>query len=511
MNNYNKIINMLPIFIVILSLISCDVTNNRGGNAAQKDPSAINSTGSQTANTATTYAYAWAATDGTLNGPVDPSMSNILPMVWLTNNPISTAVQMLNSRPAGHRIMFLTESQYRNINTDTSDNCIDPTTGALTQYRSIWWDHGVASSKIHTNDLFNQFYSQGGNVDMLVLDTEQELNNWNISSTAGYSWTAIQNDPRMQKIFPELGFTDLSTVSNWGPDNHYLIWNNLMMGRTANYIDQAVYNVLKSYYPNVKGCDYKYYNYSKQFPFYDQNGNEISYTGNGAVVGTNQTFALYGEFGNVRQLKLNGQTTFDPSAFNDFLFTVNQMRSMKLSSNNPVSPWIAPRSKGSATYVPFVNTDYWQEMVFHVLLTGPDGILFFNDQEFASLADNQIMSATLKEFDEVAGYTGKKTLVKNLVPWGSDFVLTGMEVNGEKVWRFTPSVSVSSSAASTLVQSTTPVKFKTNQATIVFPEGSIFKPTNPVSNKGYWIIQPATASDPVITNSSGVTTGIQTW
>ncbi len=512
MSNYKKIINMFSILVVIISLISCDVASNNGGNTTIKDPSGINTTGNQTANAEVTYAYAWAATNGNLNGPVDPSMSNILPMVWLTNNPISTAVQLLNSRPAGHRIMFLTESQYRNINTSPGDNCIDPTSGALTSYRSIWWDNGVADSKSHTSNLFQQFNSLGGKVDMLVLDTEQELNNWNISSTPQYSWSALQNDPRMKNIFPQLGFTDLSTVQNWGPDNHYLIWNNLMMQRTANYIDEAVYNNLKALYPNVKGCDYKYYNYSKQFPFYDQNGHDISYSGNGAVVGTNQTFALYGEFGGVRQLKLNGQSTFDPSAYNDFLFTVNQMRSMKLSSDNPVSPWIAARSKGSTNYVPFVNTDYYQEMLFHVLLTGPDGLLFFNDKEFTTLADNQIVSETLKEFDQVAGYSGKKTLVKNLVPWGSDFVLTGMIVNGQKVWRFTPSVDVNSSASSTLVQSSTPVKFKTNQATIVFPDGTLYKPSNPVSNKGFWIIQPSTASDPVITSTSGgVTTGIETW
>ncbi|HKJ46727.1 MAG TPA: hypothetical protein VJ991_12930 [Balneolales bacterium] len=485
---------MITLLSIILLFQACDTVGSKSGmlNVISND------TGS-TSNSYTkekTYAYSWK--------PVDASYSNILHFLWMPNDAsdatIQQDVQYTNSLPEGHRVIYIDHSIYKGIRSNPLDKCVDPATGNLTQYWSIWWDHGVQSSKNRIDQLFSKYAAAGGKVDYIVMDTEYWLNNWVLSSNSNYSYSAIQNDPRFQKLVPELGFSDLNTVKNYATSKNYLIWNDIMKERTAQYIDQTVYDVVKKYYPSVKGVDYKYSNYNQNYQMIEKNGHDMDYYGNGAVVGTDQNWNLYGEFGSVRNKKLDGQNLYTNTPFNSFRLDVNMMRAMKLASSNPVSPWIGPRSYGSADYSPISNNDYYQEMVLHVLLTGPKHVLFFNDPEFAKTGDNKILDETIKEFDSIAGYKDKKTLVNKEAWWGDDYVLTGMDAGGNKVWRFTPDLDLSSNASSTIVQKSGPVIVQTAKTKITFPQGSIYTPSNSVSTKGIWITQPDGAQAPIIEN-----------
>jgi len=443
-----------------------------------------------------TYAISWQ--------PVDQSNTSLLHFLWLPNETsdatIQKDVQYANNMPDGYRIIFIHHSIYGSINSNPLDNCIDPATGNLTQYRSIWWDNGVKSSKPRIDQIFQKYAAAGGKADYIVLDTELWLNNWTLSRSSDYNYSAIQNDPRFQKIIPELGFSDLSTVDNWSTSKNYLIWDDVMKERTAKYVDQAVYDVVKKYYPNVNGVDYKYCNYNQNYQMIEYNGHNMDYYGNGAVVGTDQNWNLYGQFGSVRNKKLDGVNLYTNTPFNSFRLEVNKMRAMKLASDNPVSPWIGPRSYGSADYSPISRNDYYQEMVLHVLLTGPKLLLYFNSSNFTASGDDKYLDSTLKEFDSIAGYKDKKTLVNKEAWWGDDYVLTGMDAGGKKVWRFTPDVDLSVNASSTIVQKDGPVIVKTAKTKITFPQGSIYTPSNPVSTKGIWITQPEGAQAPIIEN-----------
>ena len=40
----------------------------------------------------------------------------------------------------------------------------------------------------------------------------------------------------------------------------------------------------------------------------------------------------------------------------------------------------------------------------------------------------------------MAGYADRQTLVEDLAWWGDDFVLTGIQAQGRRVYRFTPDI-----------------------------------------------------------------------
>jgi len=490
---------MVTLLSILLFIQSCDTVGSKSGvlNTISNDTGSTPTT-SNNAPKEKTYAFSWK--------PVDPSLSHIMQFLWLPNSTsdatIQQDVQYTNAMPAGHRVIFIDHATYRYLNKDSRDNCIDPSTSNLTKWRSIWWDHGVQTSKNRINAIFQKYAAAGGKADYIVLDSEYFLNNWALQVHSDvYSLSAIQSDPRFQKLVPQLGFSNLSTINNTTGSNNYYIWNNLMKVRTAKYIDEAVYNVVKNYFPNVRGVDYKYCNYNQNYQMIEKNGHNMDYYGNGAVVGTDQNWNLYGEFGSVRNKKLDGVNLYTNTPFNSFRLEVNKMRAMKLASNNPVSPWIGAYSYGSSNYSPISRTDYYKEMVMHVLLTGPKLLLYFNAPSYSSTGDNQILQNILNEFDSIAGYKGKKTLVKQEASWGADYVLTGMSVNGQRVWRFTPDLPQSGNASSTIVQKGNgQVVVKTAKTKITFPKGTLYTPSNPVSTKGLWILQPDGATTPVITN-----------
>lgn len=495
LKKHSLLLSMISLLSLLLFIQSCNTVGSKSGMLSViTNDTTVTASGQREK----TYAYSWKK--------VDPSLTHIIPFLWMPNSTdnatIEKAVQYTNAMPSGHRVIYIDRSMYRYINKDSLDNCVDPTTGKLTKYRSVWWDHGVQVSKSWLNRIIKMYANDGGKADYLVLDSEVFLNNWNMQMhPKAYSLSAIQNDPRFKKLIPLIGFSDLSTINNTGTSKNYMIWNDIMRERTANYIDQGVFNVVKKYFPNIKGSDYKYCNYNQNYQMIEKNGHNMDYYGKGAIVGTDQNWNLYGEFGSVRDMKLDGVHLYNNTPFNSFRLDVNMMRAMKLASNNPVSPWIGARSYGSSNYSPISNTDYYQEMVLHVLLTGPRVLLYFNDPEFSQPGNNKALNQTLKEFDSIAGYKNKKTLVNKEASWGADYVLTGMLTGGRKVWRFTPDLSKDSTASSTIVKNSGgEVVVKTAKTRITFTQGTIYTPTNPVSNKGLWILQPANATSPKIEN-----------
>jgi hypothetical protein len=112
-------------------------------------------------------------------------------------------------------------------------------------------------------------------------------------------------------------------------------------------------------------------------------------------------------------------------------------------------------------------------------------------------ASERMFSLCMKEFDILANYKGKKTLVTNITWWGDDYVLTGMHSKGRNVWRFTPSEESVTSTYEGIVNNS--LVFKTSKARITIPQGVIYT-GNGCSVRGYWIIQPDSAPKPHIEN-----------
>mgnify|MGYP001620159119 FL=1 len=134
--------------------------------------------------------------------------------------------------------------------------------------------------------------------------------------------------------------------------------------------------------------------------------------------------------------------------------------------------------------MPLVNTSYYDELILHVLLSGADDLLYYNGPG----TDVIILDNVIEEFNTIAGFADRKSLVNNLVGWGDNYVLTGMQSGGRNIYRFTPNEA----ANFRVVGDKKGVTFISGNIKVFIKEGKIFEPKNKVSSVGYWIVQPLT-------------------
>ena len=478
-----------------------------------------------------TWTYTWS------DSGITSSLDTLVPIYWLFSGDSSTLnIQIIKSStglmPAGHRVIGSWDL-HRALDEHAQDKCKN-STESLTSYSCPWWDNGLVNVRQTFDQLFNSYKNAGGNIDVFVLDYEQICTeNWcmgqfpNQQELANY--TAIYNDSRSNSLFQQLGFSNVTLVWDWLHSNvpYYIIWNRLLKDTAAGYVNDATYESIKAYYPNLKGSDWGYRYRDTKYYLPDFNGHNASYCATGLYcnkgkhVGTHQSPApLINGFGpGIENLKLDGQNRYTRTPFNMFRYAVNEMRVSRLSSNVPLAPWFPSRSwPGDIPSYKYLSlNDLYQETIVHTQLTGAEYVLYWNPKnsypggalnsiDYSS--DSLLLSNTIKEADLLTGFEDKQTLVNEMVSWADDYVLSGMRAGGRDVWRFTPNLDSGSgmpTLSSTLIDAnSTGVFLQTTQKKISFFNGTlvdnhVVANYQPVSLKGYWIVQPTGAPAPIVT------------
>jgi hypothetical protein len=435
-------------------------------------------------------AYAWSGEPGLFN--------NIVPFVWIDKNtakdPSALAARTL-AQPEGHRAMSCRE-MHRNIGSDPDDVCRDAQ-GNPTAYRSIWWDHGVENVRARFDAFFKAFKEAGGQVDVFPLDYEDGVTNWHLGSDPAH-FSAIQNDPRFPEVAKILGLEDLGTVAKVQGSQNYLKWNALMSERRAADLNRAVYEPIRKYFPNVKFSNYGDFHTSPKIEVPEINNHKAYLFGMGTHVGTHQSSDLYGMNGQINKCKLDGDNVYEATPFNMFRYEMNRMRSMAASSSIPIHPWVAHKTFGES---PFKDSDYYQESLFHIGLTGADAFLLWNPrlwsknqkpEDWGNEETDRLASDLLRQLDGLVGVSGRKTLTTAFIPWISDYVLSGMNAGERSIWRFTPKLAVGD-VASKCVVSLEPATFEVGKSRIVIPGGRVIAPEPALSSSGVWVEAPANA------------------
>jgi hypothetical protein len=492
-------------------------------------------------NRMTTYAYAWSNKDTN-------HFNNLIPIYWIASYNLSSQdPQKIKSQteqmPEGNRVIASWDI-HRTLDENTEDRC-RTSTNELTQYSCPWWDNGAQEVAGKFNTLFENYKNAGGKIDFFILDYEQItggicIHNWCIgaypSASAQNNYLAIQNDPRFPQMSNVLGFNNLLNVWHWqtiqsNPNAvpYYIIWNRYADKLASTYINQATYNVIKSHFPNVKGSDWAYHYHKLKYPLVNLHGHNLSYCsqglycGEGTHVGSHQSPApqIHGFGFELDSKKLDGINNYVRTPFNMMRFSVNVMKISRLSNSNvPLAPWFSSRSwQGDNIQLKYlVNDDFYQEAIMHSLLSGATNILYWNPKNsfpggaengISYIEDNQILSNTLKEFDSLAGFNNKQSLINDnennnyyeineITWWGDDYVLTGMRAENRRIWRFTPSQTTN---LVPLIENNLTLTLQTSQKTIVFPQGRVWRPSNPASSRGLWIVQPSSADLPTITTN----------
>ena len=436
-------------------------------------------------------AYAWSGEPGLFN--------NIVPFVWIDKNtekdPSALAARTL-AQPEGHRAMSCRE-MHRNIGSDPDDVCRDAQ-GNPTAYRSVWWDHGVEKVRARFDAFFKAFKEAGGQVDVFALDYEQGVTNWHLRNDPAH-FAAIQNDPRFPEVAKILGFDDLvGTVAKYQGSQNYLKWNALMNERRAADLNRAVYEPIRKYFPNVKFSNYGDFHTSPKIEVPEINNHKAYLFGTGTHVGTHQSSELYGRDGQINKRKLDGENIYEATPFNMFLYEMNRMRSMAASSTVPIQPWVAFKPFNES---PFKDSDYYQESLFHIGLTGADAFLLWNPrlwskkqkpEDWGNEETDRLASQLLHQLDGLVGVPNRKTLTTSFIPWNSDYLLSGMNAGERSIWRFTPKLAAGD-VASKCVVSLEPATFEVGKSRIVIPGGRVIAPEPVLSSAGVWVEAPANA------------------
>lgn len=444
-------------------------------------------------------AYSWR--------PNPDGHSNIIPFYWMMNGrdlaDPAKAVAALKAMPEGHRVLFSWDA-HRDMPFHPKDYCrtADRNTTGM---QGVWWDKGVARVAERFDKYFREFKAQGGHIDALILDHEVGLKNWSLGKKGRAE--AIMADPRFGELAKEAGISDLKSVLNWRASTDFRKWNALMAERTSDYNSQAIFDPVRKHFPKVKMSNWECFYNSHRCP--DVNGQQHSEFGPGKHVGTHQSLNLYG---GISSLKFNtfvdGEfrtrrigPRYEQTPFNGFRLAVNRMRTSVLSSDVPVWPWISYKRFGGSVVR---DSNLYQEIILHAGLSGADTFLLWNPdawkkdqnpEDYNSPEQIELVSRCLLELDSLVGAKSDKAqtrrpLIKQLAEWYGDYVLTGMAIGDQNVWRLTPRIKTDAPVESVIVESSPP-RFRIGTSEISFPKGEIQTLENPVSDGGLWIVTAA--------------------
>jgi len=363
-------------------------------------------------------AFAWA--------PTAP-LGHVSTMVrfGLDTNPLDLVLAS-KALPPGCRV-FLSASLTNGLLDQREDRCRDAA-GNFVDQQGIWPEHGVSAVAALCDRFFGAFTEAGGQCDLISLDFEENYSNWVM---APERLRAVTADPRFPAVAAKLGLpgTDnpeqiAQRLIDWRNSNGlYLKWNSVTDGFVADAVNRAIGGPLWRHLPAAGFCNFDSCVVTPANAFPDSNGN--MFYDEGPMVGNYQCPSISGVVGNIAIVGIPGDWK---APFTSLLHSANLVRACVRSSNAPVLTWVCYRSwpgdEPGHPVAPYGNTDYWQESLYHALLSGgTTNVFYFNPRPdhqdiFAkpkpgvpTLEDDQAVDAALAEIEQQAhGHVFSKPL-----------------------------------------------------------------------------------------------------
>ncbi len=408
--------------------------------------------------------------------------------------------------------------------------------GIFKPYLGIFWESSTKEVSDDMTYFFTEYKAVGGKVDWIVQDYEYHYQDigrlmliadsyYDLADATIMGWKnkqdaeeayfkALEDDPRFQKehkpFFDKYGYSWIKDCL-LTTDVCDKRWGVYIKSKVDYYLTKSFYEPISKIFPNVKNSNFNtgYFNPSYCFP--DMAGNTkgfyFCFEGQkGSHVGTHQSPYTYGRLGYaIATKKLDEKNNYLLTPFNAFKYDVNKLRLSVLSSDVPITPWVMLKSSSmlydQQTKIPLYSTPYWEELVLHDLLTGADDLLYMKPgpdnydklakesylpEDYSMLAkDDVTLNNALEEFNKIAGFANRKTLVNRFVGWGDDYVLTGMQTGGRNVYRFTPN----NATIFIVVEDAKGVNFVSGNSKVFIKDGKIYEPQKKVSPIGYWVVQ----------------------
>lgn len=383
----------------------------------------------------------WQKLEGSIRSvcwsPPAPGCVNVTRMIWVAKDTDpAKAAEESKAKPEGMAAVFLWDMAQDLLN-HPEDRCRTPE-GELTQFAGAWLDNGVAELRRRALEFFQAYKAAGGRLDFLVLDYEGGLSNWHLEAD---NIRAIGSDPRSRELKEELGFDDVEKVINWRQGTEYLTWNAVMGRRVCEALNRGLFDPVRQLYPRVKASNYGAVIMTHENAVPDLNGH-LQYSL--AYCGTHGSRAFYGGIGQLAQCKLAGDTPYGNSPFAVLRWELNGMRAIRRSSDVPFQAWVSHKNFAESA---FRDNDYYQELIYHLALSGTQDFLFWNpdrwrdDQDpsqFRTDAHDLLFDQCLTVLNGKLGGGERHCVTLAPIPWDSPLIATGMQVGQDKViWRVT--------------------------------------------------------------------------
>jgi len=410
----------------------------------------------------------------------------------------------------------------------------------LAPVHSIYLDHGVDQMKDLMTAILKKYKEIGGQLDGMVADTEYVgMGSWYVQGDATKDqllYKKIVDDPRyateVRPLLVERGFKFYENVSDLTPEIYGIsketgsayevsrsVWDTVMRIRLAKYLNEWCYEPLITYFPHATLSDYQIADTAAWLKGVNDAGSVVgSVAGNTMKGGNVSNYNFYASRPSAKFYEsfatppaYNG-AVYEATPFNMFLYDANLAKRMYASTDTKqISAWLARYDYATKKEGTLSNTPYYAEQIFHLGLCDPEPFLgYLYDQEFKDengkvskeVYESRlgVLNELMAELTRVAGYSDRKP-IELPMNWNSEFVLSGMYVNGKNLWRITPNTDVVSAQAFQVAGKDT--TFSVAGQTVTFPGGKIIEDgkISVVGTCGYWV---ETAKDviPIVTNDA---------
>ena len=415
----------------------------------------------------------------------------------------------------------------------------------------IYLDEGVDMVRNWITDFLETYKEIGGQLDGIVLDLEYVETAYNYIYSNEYKgknnitiYYDIVNHPQYRKLRPmleERGFKFYPNPTKAKPEIYGIcpdsgseysscraIWDAVMHDWKAMYLNEMVYEPLKTYFPDAYMDDYDTYNSYAWLRTPGTTGQGSDAGGNTHQAGVGGNIYTYAhrpgpDFFNNYNLPLSYYGTFmEDTAFTAFRWDMLYIKDMVAAqADSGWSAWVTYYDYRIGKTGHAKNTvsgsPYHTETQYHIGMMNPEVFLGYivasevageTGQSSGSAGAKREYDKRIKNFSDimneltrVAGYSDREYIPLDY-EWSDEFVLTGMYAGGRNIWRITPDVNLGISREEFKIKDSDPT-FYINGQTITFPQGAILEETKiePYGSVGYWVETPKDVM-PVITTDA---------
>jgi len=317
---------------------------------------------------------AWSWSPPTVDG-----VDSVVPFIWAPSwrTPAAIAAETAN-RPDGHRVVFFYANIVNDLAMHPEDACLDHMNN-LTSFRSPWINHGIATVRDRIQAWMESFVSAGGSLDAVILDNEYTLGAGQFMHSDGECWDAIMADQRFPSLAEDLGFNDLRSIY-WGNDR-YNEWNRVMDRRFDAAINAAVFDVVRTHFPDAVCSNYNSFIQDEGLSSLDIEGHSLFRESDGC--GSHDARSFYGRISSA----LAGSHTEGDSAvvgnesWSSLMVCLHRLRGMRQSSEGPLMAWVCNRSWGGSALwqTPLQADPLWDELVLHLGMHGVEKFLYWTE------------------------------------------------------------------------------------------------------------------------------------